>query len=185
MMRDGGPAGEDVKPLRITDRRMLVWFYRELRPYWVRVAIGTSATLIATASQLVWPRTLKSIIDKVISGHEYELLPRYLLIIALAYFGQQLFSAVRMNVMHILGQRFVYNLRRECYEHLSKLSLSFFDDHPTGDIMSRLSNDVTAVEDMVVHGVDEVISNVFLALGVLAILFYNFSGRLEVVAAGL
>ncbi|NLO73470.1 MAG: ABC transporter ATP-binding protein [candidate division WS1 bacterium] len=184
MMREGG-ADAEVKPLRITDRRMIGWFYRQLGPYWPQVLIGTVATLLATGAQLVPPRTIKPIVDEVITGQDYASLPRLITILILAYLAHQLFMSVRMAVMHILGQRFVYNLRLECYQHLQRLSLSYFDDHPTGDIMSRLSNDVTAVEDMVVHGVDQVLSNLLLAVGVIAILVANFQGRLIVVAAGL
>jgi len=182
---EGGRYGQDVKPLRLTDRRMLAWFYRELGPYWVRVLIGTIATLAASFSSLLWPYILKPLVNDVIAGRRLELLARYILVLVLAYAGGQIFSALRMNIMHILGQRFVYNLRLETYRHLQHLSLSYFDEHPTGDIMSRLSNDVNAVEDMVVHGADEVIANVVLSCGVVVILLYSYWDRLTLVAAGL
>src|ERR1035437_2728837 len=185
MMREGGEGAEDVKPLRITDKRMLMWFYRELGPYWWWIAIGTVATLSSSIAQLLIPRPGRTIIDQVILGHHFELLAHlaYLLLGLLA--AQQVFGAVRMNVIHVLGQRFVFNLRRECYQHLQGLSLSYYDDHPTGDVMSRLSNDVSAVEDMVVHGADEVIANVVLAVGVIVMLLLDFGSRPILIAAGL
>ena len=161
MMREGGEGAEDVKPLRITDRRMLSWFYRALGPYWWQVLIGTVATLASSGAQLAIPRPGRTIIDQIIIGHHFEILHHYLLLLLGLLAAQQVAGALRMNVMHILGQRFVFNLRRECYQHLQGLSLAYYDDHPTGDIMSRLSNDVSAVEDMVVHGTDNIISNVF------------------------
>ena len=185
MMREGGPAVEDVKPLRITDRRMLAWFYHELGPYWHWIVAGTVATLGASGAQLLIPRPGKDLIDGVIIGHNYANMPHLLYLLLALLAAQQIFSAVRMNIIHVLGQRFVFNLRRECYSHLQGLSLSYYDDHPTGDIMSRLSNDVTAVEDMVVHGADEVIANTVLAVGVIGMLLYYFSHRPILLAAGL
>jgi ABC-type multidrug transport system fused ATPase/permease subunit len=183
MMRDGSPDS-DVKPLRLTDKRMLGWFYHKLGPYWPQVLTGTLATLVASGAGLLLPQPTRPLLDQVIGAHRYELLPHFLLLLAIYYFGREFFGSVRMNVMHILGQRFVFNLRRECYEHLQTLSLSYYDDHPTGDIMSRLSNDVTAVEDMVVHGIDEVIANVVTAVGVIVILLASFGDRPLLLLAG-
>ncbi len=182
---DGGKYGQDVKPLRLSDRRMLAWFYRELGPFWLRILIGTVATLTASAGSLVWPWVMRPLVDEVIVGRRLELLAHYMGILIAAYIAQQIFSALRMNVMHILGQRFVFNLRMETYEHLQNLSLSYYDDHPTGDIMSRLSNDVNAVEDMVVHGADEVVANVVMSVGVVFLLFWAFWTTPLVVFAGL
>jgi ABC-type multidrug transport system fused ATPase/permease subunit len=184
MMRgEGGPAVTDIKPLRISDRRMLAWFYRELGPYWGQVLTGTVSTLASSGAALLLPLPIRPLIDDVITGHNYTLLPHYLLLLAGLYFLREFFGAVRMNVMHILGQRFVYNLRLECYQHLQGLSLSYYDDHPTGDVMSRLSNDVSAVEDMVVHGADELISNVITAVGVVVFLLVGFGHRSALMAA--
>lgn len=182
---ESGTDDEEVEPLRITDWRMLGWFVQKLGPQWQRVLVGTVAMLLSSGAALVWPRVLRPIIDNVIGAHQYDLLPRYILILIAAYFAQQFFGAVRMNVMHILGQRFVYDLRTECYQHLQKLSLSYFDDHPTGDIMSRLSNDANAVEDMVVHGVDQVISSLIMVIGTITILVLTYTDRLGLVLAGL
>ena len=182
---DGGKPGEDVPPLRLSDRRMLAWFYKELGPFWLRIALGTVATLAASAGSLIGPWILRPLVDQVITGRHLELLTHYMVILLLAYGGQQLFGALRMNIMHILGQRFVFNLRLETYRHLQGLSLAYYDDHPTGDIMSRLSNDVNAVEDMVEHGADEVISNLVLCVGVVFLLFKAFWTAPLVVFAGL
>ncbi len=162
---------EKVEPLRITDRRMLGWFARYLGPHWVKVLIGTLAVILSSAVRLAPPYiTGKLIVDNVIRDQHYELLAGYIFLLVGAYFIGQLFGAVRMNIMHILGQRFVYELRLHLYEHLQRLSLSYFESRATGDIMSRLSNDVNSVEDMVVHGTDEVVSSVLTIAGTVTVL---------------
>lgn len=163
--------GEKVERLRITDRRMLGWFAVNLRPHWLKVLVGTVAMVGSTGFALAPPYiTGKLIVDQVIGAQQYDRLPGYILLLIGAFFFGQLCGAVRLNVIHILGQRFVFDLRLHLYAHLQKLSLSYFESRPTGDIMSRLSNDVNAVEDMVVHGTDTVISNVLAIAGTITIL---------------
>ena len=165
-------SDQEVEPLRITDRRMLAWFVQYLKPHWVKVMAGTLATVLSSAAQLAPPYiTGKLIVDNVIRDQHYDLLAKYIFLLIGAYFVGQLLGAVRMKIMHVLGQRFVYELRLNLYEHLQGLSLSYFESRPTGDIMSRLSNDVNAVEDMVVHGTDQVISSVMMVAGTVTILF--------------
>lgn len=165
-------SDQEVEPLRITDRRMLAWFVQYLKPHWVKVMLGTLATVLSSAAQLAPPYiTGKLIVDNVIRDQHYDLLPKYIFLLIGAYFVGQLLGAVRMKIMHVLGQRFVYQLRLNLYEHLQGLSLSYFESRPTGDIMSRLSNDVNAVEDMVVHGTDQVVSSIMMVAGTVTILF--------------
>ena len=80
-------------------------------------------------------------------------------------------GATRTNVMHLLGQRFVLQIRMECFRHLMTLDLDYFTNERSGDIMSRISNDVGAVEDLVVHASDDVITNVVHIVGATFFLF--------------
>ncbi len=165
-------SGDEPKPLRITDRRMLAWFARHLGPHWWKLLIATVAMVVSSVSAVYIPVVLgRRIVDQGIAKQNWEMLGTYTVWLIGLFFIQNLFSAVRMNIMHQLGQRFVYDLRVIAYEHLQRLSLSYFHQRNTGDIMSRISNDVGAVEDMVVHGTDSVISNGLLVIFILVILF--------------
>ncbi len=164
---------DSTKRLRITDRRMLGWFVQQLGPHWPKVLVGATAMVLGSLAGLAPPYiTGKLIVDGVMRDQQYHLLPQYIGLLIGALFAATLLGAVRMNVMHILGQRFVYDLRVKLYEHLQRLSLSYFESNETGDIMSRVSNDVNTVEDMVVHGTDEVVSNILTILGTIIILMY-------------
>jgi len=172
--RSARPGGEDTtERLRISDRRMLGWFVQQLRPHWLKVLVGATAMVLGSLAGLAPPYiTGRLIVDGVIRDQQYQLLPQYIGLLIGAFFAATLLGAVRMNVMHILGQRFVYDLRVKLYEHLQRLSLSYFESNETGDIMSRVSNDVNTVEDMVVHGTDEVVSNILTVVGTIIILMY-------------
>ena len=167
--RDGEP---EVAPLKITDRRMLGWFVGNLGPHWYKIALGVTAMVLGKAAELSVPLVLKSVFDDVITPG--NLAPLYRLTLMLLFFvaAGQILGAVRMNIMHLLGQRFVYTLRMQCYSHMMRLGLGYFERQRTGDVMSRVSNDVGAVEDMVVHGTDNVITSVVQIALIIGFMFW-------------
>ncbi len=170
MMRGGGDAAA-ARTLKISDRRMLRWFYVNLASYWPRLLFGVLSMLGATAAGLAVPLVLKDIFDDVILARDLAPLPRLVLRflgLSIAALG---LGAMRTTVMHLLGQRFVLKIRMACYRHLMTLGLDYFAKERSGDIMSRISNDVGAVEDLVVHASDDVISNVLHVVGAAALLF--------------
>ena len=119
------------------------------------------AMIVSAAADMAQPLLIRYLIDKGFIGTELGAIAWAMLDDAgLAFLGSSLFNALRMNLMHVLGQRLrLRDPRATTYRHLQKLSLSYFHRNKTGDIMSRLSNDVNSVEDMVVHGTDEVVSD--------------------------
>ncbi len=163
---------EEVKPLAINDRRMLGWFVQHLGKHWLTIAVSIVAMLIGTVAGLYMPLLLKTIFDDVITDGKIEALPRLGWLLLGVFFAQQLFGAVRMNVMHRLGQRFVLDVRLDSYRHLLRQSLDFFEARRTGDIMSRLSNDVNSVEEMVVHGTDTIITDSLTVVGTIGFMYW-------------
>ncbi|MFC1601222.1 ABC transporter ATP-binding protein [Candidatus Sumerlaeota bacterium] len=163
---------DDPQPVKITNRRMLGWFYTLLTPHWYKIVIGVAAMFGATAVTLSLPLVLKSIFDDVIVAQKTELLPRLIgIYLALTIMGLFL-GALRTLVMHLLGQRFVHQVRMDCYRHLMKLGINYFEQQRSGDIMSRISNDVGAVEHMVVHGTDDIISSSMHIIGAIIFIFW-------------
>ncbi|MCE5241263.1 ABC transporter ATP-binding protein/permease [bacterium] len=165
----GGPHGKrhpgdksenDPPPLKITDRRMLAWFGKIIGPRWPIVAVAVLAMVIgAVLDTPVQAYLLRYLIDKGFLLRWPAAIVWSMGMIGLMFLGTNAMNAIRMNLMHVLGQRLLYETRVDTYRHLTELSLSYFHRNKTGDIMSRLSNDVNSVEDMVVHGTDEVISD--------------------------
>ena len=175
-----GSTGEELR-VRISDRRLVAWFCHTLGPHWPKVAVSVLAMVLGTAADLYPPIVTKRIFDDVLTKGRHELLVPLAGILIGCFAASALFGAVRMAVMHILGQRMVYDLRREAHQHLHGLSLSYFEGTSTGDIMSRLSNDVGAVEDMVVHGTDTVITDAMRVIGTMGIMVY-FAWKLSLLA---
>lgn len=168
--RQADPYQEDVKPLSITDRRMVAWFARDLGPHWPKLVLALFSMLAAAGAQLYYPQLLKRIYDDVIIAQDITDLPRLGWLLLGAFAAMAIFQSIRMNVMHQLGQRFVLDVRLDAYRHVLRQSLDFFEARRTGDIMSRISNDVNAVEDMVVHGTDTLISDSVLVITTIVII---------------
>lgn len=178
---DSGREGEGPPPLSITDKRMLGWFYTNLGPHWHKILLGVLTMTGSTWAGLYQPKLLRDIFDKVIGHGQTNLLyPLAAALMMWTILGGVL-GAARMTVMHLLGQRFMYTLRMQCYRHMMGLDIAYFENQRTGDIMSRISNDVGTVEDMVVHGTDNLISNTLRIVGVVAFMFW-MNWRMALVA---
>ncbi len=126
--------------------------FRYLRPYWRGLAITTVFILAQTILNLLPPLFQREIVDGVIAaGQISRLLPLILgLIVIYALTGLTEFGDQYLR--HTIGERMLYDLRVRIYDHLQRLSLAFFERTSTGELMSRVSNDVNALEQFVTHG---------------------------------
>jgi ABC-type multidrug transport system fused ATPase/permease subunit len=138
---------------------------KQVRPYW-RTLIGVSALLLLrTALNLLPPLVQKQVVDQVIARR--DLSPLIILISALIGIHALLrvVDFGDMYVRHALGERFIFDLRVRLYEHLQQLSLAFYESTSTGELMSRVTNDVNALESFVTHGVALTIVDLLRLLG--------------------
>jgi len=175
-----GQEGEPVR-LRATDKRILQWFARNMRSRWPVLIVAVVAMVANSWVELYPNKLIQPLVDDVFVGHNLQRLGPIILMMVGCFFAAAVTSGLRMNLMHVLGQRFVYEMRVETYAHLQKLSLNYFHRNKTGDLMSRLSNDVNAVEDMVVHGTDTVVSDALRVVWTLLWMF-GWSWKLALLA---
>ena len=123
-----------------------------LTPYWKTLLV--SAILVAgrAGMELVPPLFQRAIIDDVIGAGDLSRLGWLLAGLVAVYLLQQLVNAGDMFLRHALGEKFILDLRVRLYDYLQRLSLSFFERTSTGELMSRVTNDVNALESFVTHG---------------------------------
>jgi subfamily B ATP-binding cassette protein MsbA len=152
-----------------------------LRPHTRTVAFGTFCMVMVAGTTLVPPLVIKYAIDHVLLPHKLSLLLRVVVGFVAIFGVHALFLARRTYVMHVLGQRFVLDIRTRLYAHLQRLSLTYYDSRQTGEIMSRVSNDVNVLEDLVVHGTDTVIVQLITLVGAAAIVFGYLSWQLGLI----
>lgn len=158
-------------------RRLLKY----VRPYW-RVLVGVSLLLLLrTGLNLLPPLVQKRVVDQVITERDLSIL---LLMIATLIGIHALSQAVNfgdMYLRHVVGERFIFDLRVQIYDHLQRLSLAFYEDTSTGELMSRVTNDVNALEQFVTHGVALTTVDLLRLLGASAVLLV-LNWRLALIA---
>jgi ABC-type multidrug transport system fused ATPase/permease subunit len=124
-----------------------------VRPYWRILLVIGLVMLVSTGLQLLPPLVQKQIVDRVVEQGTIDRLLRLVLILIGVYALQQFASFGESYLRHVLGARFIFDLRVRIYQHLQRLSLSFYEQTSTGELMSRVTNDVNALESFVTHGV--------------------------------
>src|SRR5690606_17735713 len=153
------------------DARLMRRLLRYLRPYRWRVAAAVAVLLAGAALELVGPWLTKVALDRAIPDRDTTLLAglavAYLVALALAF----LFEYAQTLLTTWIGQRVMYDLRREIFGHLQRLSLPFFDRNPVGRLMTRVTNDVEVLNELFSSGVVTVFGDVFTLLFIVGAMF--------------
>ncbi|MGD1996794.1 MAG: ABC transporter ATP-binding protein [Anaerolineae bacterium] len=123
-----------------------------LAPYWRTVVVSGILLSARAGMELVPPLFQRAIVDEVIGTRDLTRLGSFVGALIGTYVLKQLVSAVDLYLRHALGEQFILDLRLQLYAYLQRLSLSFFERTSTGELMSRVTNDVNALEQFVTHG---------------------------------
>ena len=111
--------------------------------------------IVGTLMVLVFPRVTREIMDVVIPQGQMERLPGLIAVGLGAYFLQDLLTSLRIQINNTFEQKVIYDLRSDLYERLQRLPLRWFDNRPTGDIMTTVSEDIPAVERVLIDGIEQ------------------------------
>ncbi len=150
--------------------RILKRLFAHVQPYWKPLLLTAVALLLVTGLSLLPPLFQRAIIDGVLATGDMRRLWTLIAGLVGVYLLLQAVSMVEQYVRHVLGARFILDLRVRLYAHLQRLSLAFFEQTSTGELMSRVTNDVEALENFVTHGVTLTAVDLLRLLGASAIL---------------
>jgi ATP-binding cassette subfamily B multidrug efflux pump len=142
-----------------------------LSPFRVTLVMVFGFVLIYTMLGLVGPYLLGVAIDRFISAKDVAGLARIALLMLAAYLLNNLFQAVAGWVMTGISQRALKQMRRDLFQHLQTLPLSFFDRNPAGELMSRLTNDIDAINQAVSQNVTSLLASLLSMVGILITMF--------------
>ncbi len=170
-MMHRGPHGmgniEKAQDVRGTLGRLLGY----LGEYRLHVMAVAAFTVVSTLLSLAGPYLQGLAIDKYIIEGDAAGLLRIMTILAGTYVASAAMSMAAGWVMATVSQRSLKKLRKELFEHMQTLSLSFFDKRPAGDLMSRLTNDVDAIAAALAQNVTELIRNAITLVGIVVMMF--------------
>jgi len=123
-----------------------------LSPYWKTIIISAILLVGRAGLELVPPLFQREIIDEIITARNLTYLGIIISALIGVYALNQLAQIGDNYVRHALGEKFIFDLRVRLYAYLQKMSLSFFERTSTGELMSRVTNDLSALENFVTHG---------------------------------
>ena len=150
--------------------RKLISYYR---PYMGTFLLDMFFAVIASAIALAVPLVVRYITSDVIymeQGAKERIIFLGIILIGLVVI-QFLANFYITNVGHVMGAKMEYNMRAEIFSHLQKLSFSFYDDQKTGQLMSRITNDLFEITELLHHGPENLVISVIKIVGAFIILF--------------
>jgi ABC-type multidrug transport system fused ATPase/permease subunit len=123
-----------------------------LTPYWKTLLVSSVLLVGRALLELVPPLFQRTIVDEVLGARDLARLGMLVAVLVGVYLLQNGVDAGDMFIRHALGEKFILDLRVRLYAWLQRLSLSFFERTSTGELMSRVTNDVGVLEQFVTHG---------------------------------
>ena len=157
---------------KVYDGRLMRRLLAYLAPYKLRVVVSFVLVLVASALKLVGPILTKIVIDEYIAVGNLFGLNTIAAVYILALGLQFVVSYFQIYIMNMAGQRVLADMRREIFSHLQKLQSSFFDRNPVGRLVTRVTTDVDALNELFTSGVVTIFGDIFMLLGIMGVLVY-------------
>jgi ATP-binding cassette subfamily B protein len=173
-------AGQRAKNFKGTLRRLLGY----LKPYQLQLIIVLFAAIIGTVFMIVGPKLMGDAITELFEGAygsitgvpdaaiDFSAIGKILLTLASLYIISSLFTYIQQFMMAGVAQRTVYDLREDVNSKLKRLPLKHYDDHPVGDTLSRMTNDIDLVGSTLQQSVTQFITSMVTIIGILIMMFW-------------
>jgi ATP-binding cassette subfamily B protein len=146
---------------------------RYIRPY-KRFAFGTiGCAILSLAASFAFPLLTQYVINDVIGQQRADLLAPAIIGVIVAFLVRDVFNAIRIQINNHFEQHVIFDMRREIYGRLQRLPAGYFDNHASGDLMTRVLEDVNAVERLLIDGTEQGTVAILGILGVTGILLWQ------------
>jgi ATP-binding cassette subfamily B protein/subfamily B ATP-binding cassette protein MsbA len=111
--------------------------------------------ITGTLMVIVFPHITREVLDVVVPGRQWERLTPLALWALAAYFAQHFFNSLRIQLNNTFEQMVIFDLRSDIYQRLQTLPLRWFDNRPSGDIMTTVAEDIPSVERVLIDGIEQ------------------------------
>jgi ATP-binding cassette subfamily B multidrug efflux pump len=149
------------------DARLMRRLLQYLRPHWRAVLVSLLAILASSALQLLPPWLTLQVIDIYIPARDVEGLALIAGLFIVVLIGEFLLEFLQTTTLQMTGQQIMFDLRMQIYAHLQRLDIQFFDRNPVGRLMTRVTTDVDALNELFTSGVVSVFGDVFTLVGIM------------------
>ena len=163
------------------DSRLMRRLLEYMRPYKWRVILALTLTLAVTPLELAPPKLFQVSVDRYLVPASHQAISldaarHGLVLISLLYllvlFFDFLAQYVQIRIMQRVGQQTMFDMRQEIFAHIQRLSMSYFDKNPVGRLVTRVTTDVDALNDLFAAGVVTMINDFFLLAVMVGVLLY-------------
>ncbi|MGB9407839.1 MAG: ABC transporter ATP-binding protein [Terracidiphilus sp.] len=199
--------GEDPVE-KVYDSRLIRRLGHYLRPYWWQAAVSALAVSLKSLCDVTGPYLIMVGIDRYfpadpasppsvnlfahglsatrwlahrLPADPYQGITRLATIFLAAQLASYLFEFIQIYLMQWTGQKLMFDLRRDIFRHMQRLHIGFFDTHPVGRLVTRITSDVDAINEMFTAGVLAIVDD-FLNLAIMAALMLAINWRLALLA---
>ncbi len=162
-----GPRGaaDKKRPSLTVYRRLL----RYVGPYRWNLAFAAALLVLSTALALIWPQVVQRVLD--LGLKDPGILDSLVVLLIFVLLIRSAIDGVRQFVMSWTGEKVIFDLRMGIVTHLQSLSLSFFNQRKTGDLMSHVTSDATLVHGVVTQTIIQVLGQVLTLVGGVTVIF--------------
>ena len=197
--QDGQPKrkADDEVVGKVYDAQLMRRLGRFVRPYWAQAAIASLSVSLKSVCDVAGPILVMVAVDRYLAPEASDLDPSnavahwvavksplahvlpqgavqgitrlaaiYLLMLVTAY----LLQFIQVYLMQWIGQKIMFDLRRDIFRHMQRMDVGFFDIHPVGRLVTRLTSDVDAVNDMFTEGVLAIVNDAFMLIIMAAVM---------------
>ncbi|WP_143314636.1 ABC transporter ATP-binding protein [Clostridium sp. HBUAS56017] len=147
--------------------KKFVSFYK---PYKKLFFIDLIAALVAAGCDLVYPMMTKELVDNSIPNKEMRMIIVFAITLIILFIIKAICGYFMQYWGHVVGVRMQGDMRREIFNHLQRLPNTYFDNNKTGDIMSRIINDLMEISELAHHGPEDIFISIVMLLGSFGIL---------------
>lgn len=166
-----------VCPQCLEKRKLIFRLLARVGPHWPIAAGSLVLMFLITGIDMVQPYLQKILVDEVIAKHRLDLLLWILVGLLTANASSAVLSGFRGYLMAWFGEKLIYELRVELYEHLQRLSVGFYDSKQTGWIMDRVSSDTGNLQDFLAEGLQDFLRDV-LSMVVIGAIMFSMNAKL-------
>jgi ATP-binding cassette, subfamily B, multidrug efflux pump len=165
------------------DARLMRRLLAYLRPYRRSAFLALVCLIAGSAFSIIQPFLTKIAIDRYIRNSSFAGLHQIAILYTLTLVCVFSLSFAQTWLINLMGQKIMYDLRMQIFRHLQKLDVSFFDKNPVGRLMTRVTTDVDALNELFTSGVISVFDDIFTLAGIIISLFLlNYRLALGIVA---
>ena len=191
------PKPKDEDPVgKVYDAHLVRRLAHYLRPYWIQATVSALSVTLKSLSDVTGPYLVKVAIDRYLTGtpgpstnwltrrlpaDPYAGITRLAAIYLVALLSAYLFEFIQVYLMQWTGQKIMFDLRRDIFRHMQRMHIGFFDTHAVGRLVTRLTSDVDAINEMFTAGVLAIVDD-FFNLTFMAVVMLTINWRLALIA---